>query len=447
MIKVMMIDHPFDSLVTNRSGNIELWRYFCLCEHKAMTGPLQPHIDQLFVAGINYRKSDLQTRGRFALTGNAQQELLAEARRSGYREIFALSTCNRTELYALGHDPQQAITMLCAHAQGTAEEFATQGYVKQGMAAAEHLMHVTGGLDSQILGDYEIVSQVRLSVTASRTLGLMGGMLDRLVNHALQGSKQIKNRTSLRDGTVSVAFAAVQYIKEHVPAIADRSILLAGTGKIGKATARHLVDYLGTNRVTLLNRTDSKAADLARELEVQVAPHADLRQAVRSADIILLTTSDEQPVLTADMLAGTSGKWIIDLSVPSAVEDAVRHLPGIHVTGVDEISRLKDDSLRRRLEDLPAALDIVGEQLQEFGEWLHMRQNLPVIHALRDRLNNLKNDAGTYHGHAHPNFGGEDRIQKVINGMAQKMRSRHQPGCHFIEALHRYVTPGAEALP
>jgi len=437
---------PFDRLMTNHRGNIDTWRYFCSHEQKAMTGPSKPHIDQLFVAGINYRKSDLQTRGRFALTDNASRDLLHEARKMGYREIFALSTCNRTEIYALGHDPRQAIQLLCAHAQGTVSEFTEHGYVKQGMAAAEHLMQVTGGLDSQILGDYEIVSQVRQSVMSSRTLGLMGGLLDRLANHALQASKQIKNRTSLRDGTVSVAFAAVQYIKDHVPAVDGKRILLAGTGKIGKATARHLVDYLGASHVTLLNRTDSKATELARELDLQAAPHASLRDAAREADIIILTTGDDQPVLRADMLAGTSDKWIIDLSVPSAVEDAVKSMPGMHVVSVDEISKMCDDSLRRRQEDLPAARAILTEQLEEFKEWLHMRLNLPVIHALRDRLKLLHVESESQGDRVLRDLGGEERIQKVINGMAQKMRSHHQPGCHFIEALHQYVTPGAEAL-
>jgi glutamyl-tRNA reductase len=424
---------------------------FLPTDNKLMTGPLQPHIRQLFVTGINYRKSDIAMRGRFAVLPSAQGALLADARRSGIRELFVLSTCNRTELYALGDDPLAGIALLCRHSEGQPGEFNGQGYLKTGFDAAQHLMEVTAGLDSQILGDYEIVSQVRHAVAASREMGMMGGLLDRLVNHALQASKQIKNQTSLREGTVSVSFAAVQYIREHIPAAGDRKILLAGTGKIGKATARHLVDYLGASRLTLINRTDSKATELAAELELNSAPHAAMTAELRSAEVILLATSDTRPVVTPATLDGGHRQWIIDLSVPSAVSPEVRELPGVTVVGIDEISRMRDDSLRRRQEDVPAALAIIREQMSAFGEWLDMRQNLPVIHAVREKLNSLR-EAGihetvTTHAHDHPNMGGEERIQKVINGMALRMRNRHQPGCHFIEAIREYVTPATPTLP
>ena len=412
-----------------------------------MTGPLQPHISHLFVAGINYRKSDLRMRGRFALTPAASGEMLGDARRAGFRELFALSTCNRTELYALAHDPSEAIELLCQYTEGDAPEFAEHGYLKTGHEAAEHLMQVTAGLDSQILGDYDIVNQVRQAVTASRSLGMMGGLLDRLVNHAFQASKQIKNQTSLRDGTVSVSFAAVQYIKEHIPSAGDLNILLAGTGKIGKATARHLVGYLGASSVTLINRTDAKAAELANELDLKAAPHANMGTAAKEAQVILLATSDDKPVLHAHDLRDSGEKWIIDLSVPSAVADDVRQLPGVTVVTVDEISRMKDDSLRRRQDDVPAALDILRLHMDEFMEWLDMRQNLPIILAVREKLHGIRNSGAERSGEPHPNMGGEERIQKIINGMALRMRSRHQPGCHFIEAIHQYITPGTEARP
>jgi glutamyl-tRNA reductase len=446
MTSITLRQPPFDPLVTNRCGNINGWKYFCFFHPMLMTGPLQPQISHLFVAGINYRKSDLHMRGRFALTTDAYGELMGDARRTGFRELFALSTCNRTELYALSHDPSEAINLLCRHTDGDAAEFEEHGYIKIGHEAAEHLMQVTAGLDSQILGDYDIVSQVRHAVIAARSKGLMGGLLDRLVNHALQASKQIKNRTSLRDGTVSVSFAAVQYIKEHIPAAGAKKILLAGTGKIGKATARHLVGYLGTSSVTLVNRTDSKATELAAELDLRAAPHHQLRTAFRDAQVILMATSDDKPVLHAADLRDSGAKWIIDLSVPSAVSDDVRGLPGVTVVTVDEISRMKDESLRRRQEDVPAALDILHEQLAEFREWLDMRQNLPVILAVREKLLVLRDSSRRGHGDEHPNSRDEERIQKVINGMALRMRSQHQPGCHFIEALHQYITPGSIAI-
>src|SRR6185437_4214759 len=159
---------------------------------------------------------------------------------------------------------------------------------KRGMDAIEHLFLVAAGIDSQILGDYEIVGQLKQAVKFARDRNYIGPFLERMVNCVLQSSKSVKNQTELSGGTVSVSFAAIQYIREKFTELSDKKILLIGTGKIGRNTCRNMVDYLGTRNITLMNRTAERAAELAAETGVGYSSLEQLGQQVSAADIILV---------------------------------------------------------------------------------------------------------------------------------------------------------------
>ena len=188
----------------------------------------------------------------------------------GIKELFVLSTCNRTEIYGFAENAANLCELLCTQTQGSLANFIEMSYIKNGRQAIEHLFDVAAGLDSQILGDYEIIGQIKQSVKFSKQNNFIGAYLERMVNGVLQSSKAIKNTTELSGGTVSVSFAAIQYIKEHITNLADKKILLLGTGKIGRNTCKNLVDYLQTKNITLINRTETKAAELATELGLKL---------------------------------------------------------------------------------------------------------------------------------------------------------------------------------
>ena len=175
------------------------------------------------------------------------------------------------------------------------------------------------------LGDYEIVGQLKNAAKFSKTHGFLGAHLERLVNTVLQTSKIIKNKTQLSGGTVSVSFAAAQYIKKHViHDVSNKNILLLGTGKIGSITCKNLIDYLGTKNITLINRSPEKAIELANELDLRTADINDLEKEMNIADIILVATNAEKPVVLASHIKSSQPKLIIDLSIPCNVEESVR---------------------------------------------------------------------------------------------------------------------------
>jgi glutamyl-tRNA reductase len=404
-------------------------------------------ISNFWIAGINYKKTDASLRGAFAISNDQYSTILELAASYGLNELFILSTCNRTEIYGFAGDVQQLIEILCTQTIGTAETFNKMAYIHNGMQAVQHLFEVAAGLDSQILGDYEIVGQLKLAVKFSKEKGFIDTTLDRLTNAALQSSKAIKNQTSLSGGTVSVSFAAVQYIKEKIADVANKKILLLGIGKIGRNTCKNLVDYLGTRNITLINRSPEKAAALANELQLKFAVFDELDEQVAQSDIILVATSSEEPTILHAQLEGRGDKLIIDLSIPYNVEARADELASVTLVNVDDLSKLKDETLQKRKAEVPKALEIIHTHILEFTEWYEMRKHVPVLKAVKTKLLQI-HSSGQYNdatNHSFPNFTQEKpeaRIQKIVTTMAVKMRHQNQRGCQYIEAINDFMALG-----
>ena len=410
-----------------------------------MTAQRANDISKFYAIGINYKKSNATTRGLFAITSEQYLAILEKASGTGLSELFILSTCNRTEIYGFAENAQQLINLLCSQTSANAAIFKQLAYVKQGKNAIQHLFEVSAGLDSQILGDYEIVGQIKAAFKFSKEHGFTGAFTDRLVNFVLQSSKAIKNETAISGGTVSVSFAAVQYIREKVMDIANKKIVLLGTGKIGRNTCKNLVDYLNTKNITLINRTEEKASRLANELELKYAPVNELTEQIASADIILVATNASQPTILRSQLEGKGEKLIIDLSIPYNVELPAQSLNNITLVNIDELSKLKDETLAKRLAEVPKAKAIITKHLAEFTDWLLMRRHAPILNAVKIKLKEIHGSALFSNKTSTLNFAGndpDDKIQRVVNGMASKIRQQNQGGCNYIEAINEFIATG-----
>lgn len=414
-----------------------------------MPGHSFKDISKFFIAGINYKKSDAEVRGKFAVNQDQYAKLLLQAPDYGVNELFILSTCNRTEIYGFADQPGNLIHLLCTQTEGDENTFFRLAYIKKGYDAAEHLFRVAAGLDSQILGDYEIVGQIKQAVKFSREQGFTGAILDRLVNNVLQSSKAIKNQTALSGGTVSVSFAAVQYIKEKVTHLAGKKILLLGVGKIGRNTCKNLVDYLDTRNITLINRTEEKAAELAGELGLSYAPLHELAAQVCQSDIILVATNAAEPTIEKWHLENCGEKLIIDLSIPYNVASEARELPTVHLVNVDDLAKLKDATLQKRKAEVPRAQVIIREHITEFMDWFEMRRHVPVLRSIKSKLQEIQtfplyNQLSHEDSSTTTTTNTDKKIQRVINGMASKMRVQNQRGCHYIEAINEFLATGSD---
>jgi len=402
------------------------------------------NLQNFYVAGINYKKSDASIRGQFAINNEQYAAILQKATLQGLNELFILSTCNRTEIYGFAQSSQQLINLICSETAGTAETFTQAAYIKKGLPAVEHVFNVGAGLDSQILGDYEIVGQMKLAVKFAKERGFVGAFTERLINCVLQSSKIIKNSTALSGGTVSVSFAAVQYIRNKVVKPSQQNILLLGVGKIGRNTCKNLVDYLYTKNITLVNRTPEKAAELAAELGLKTAPLENLSEEIKKADIILVATNATEPTILRHHVEGGSQKLIIDLSIPYNVEEAAQTLSNVQLVNVDELSKLKDETLKMREAEVPKAKGIIGELMIEFTEWCEMRRHVPMLKDLKVKLKELYAQSLYFQDTTVTCPKTIDvQIQRVLNDTAGKIKLQNRRGCQYIAAINEFISTGA----
>ncbi len=400
------------------------------------------NISHFFVAGINYKKADATIRGQFAINEQGYANILNLAALSHVDSLFILSTCNRTEIYGCAQNASQLIQLLCTQTIGDVSTLKNVGYVKNGIQAIEHLFNVSAGLDSQILGDYEIVGQLKQAVKFAKERGHLNCFIERLVNVALQSSKTIKNETKLSDGSVSVSFAAVQYLKENITVKPDTKILVVGIGKIGRNTCKNLVDYLGTKNIVLINRSENKAKELATELNVHYAPLSELADHVASSQIILVATNADEPAILKSQLESKGKKLVIDLSIPYNVEPAASALSNVTLINVDEISKIKDNTLKLREAEIPKAKAVIAEHIAVFMEWCLMRQNAPALKVVKTQLNEIYTQHLSKIQTDQPVCAGvdtEEIIQRTINVMAGKMRNTNQKGCQSIAAINEFI--------
>ncbi|MFN8253267.1 MAG: glutamyl-tRNA reductase [Ferruginibacter sp.] len=326
-------------------------------------------INNFFVAGISYKKTDAAIRGRYAINEGQYAFMIENAPLYGVEELFVLSTCNRTEVYAFAHDGNALLQLLCTVTNSREADIKPAVYIKNNQAALQHFFEVAAGLDSQILGDYEILGQVKTAIQFARERNSVGPYLERIISAGFRASKLTRTHTALSNGPVSVSFAAIRFIKENMADIAAKKILLVGTGKIGRSTCKNIISYLGTKNITLINRTPGKAAVLASELGLRHADPADMAEVAASADIIILATSSHQPVLLKHHLTGSKPKLVIDLAVPCNVEGAAQELAHIRFVNVDTLSKIKDGTLAKRKAAVPKARAIIAKTLDDFIVW------------------------------------------------------------------------------
>ena len=339
-----------------------------------------------YTIGISYQTANLNTRGKFSLSNEQCLSLLKEAKEKSIKEILINTTCNRTEIYAYAENPYQIIKLLCAHSGGELSVFEQLGFILKNEEAIHHIFKVGTGLDSQILGDFEIIGQLKQGFYRSKKLSLVNGFSERLVNAVIQASKRIKTETKISTGATSVAFASVQYIIQNIEAVSDKNILLFGTGKIGRNTCENLIKHTENDHIVLINRTHEKAKNIAVKFNVLVKEYGELPTEIRKADVMIVATGAQLPTVAKDIIHTEKPLLILDLSIPSNVHENVKNLEHVKVVNLDTLSQITNKTLEERKKHLPHAEEILREIETEFSQWLHDRQYAPTLRALKAKL-------------------------------------------------------------
>lgn len=374
-----------------------------------------------FAISISYEKAHTEVRGKYAFFPQNVVDFAAKVKAENAGKCFVISTCNRTEIYANTKDTEKLIAIYCEFTQGTATELKSYIEVFENYQAIQHLFRVSSGLESQILGDFEVLGQLKTWFRRFKTAGITNSFLEKLVNTSIQISKKIKHQTSLSNGAASVSYAAVNYILQNVNDCKHKNITLLGTGKIGQNTCENLIKHTQNTQITLVNRTEEKAEKLAEKLLVKHRGFADIKEIIAKTDILIVATASEKPLITQELLSNEK-ILIIDLSIPENVSREVKSLQNVTLLNVDELSAMIDETLEKRKTQIPIAENIIAEHLKEIQIWQENRQFAPTISAFKDELIRLNSFNYKELKKNNPQLNGKETL--LSEKLAQKITNR-----------------------
>ncbi|MDA8733963.1 glutamyl-tRNA reductase [Flavobacteriaceae bacterium] len=381
------------------------------------------------VIGISYKNANTSVRGMFSLNLDQSKLLIQESLNEGIDNLIVNSTCNRVEIYSSSLDVNLLIKLLCKYSRGTTRDFKKYGYTIEGAEAINHIFKVGTGLDSQILGDFEIITQLNNSFLRSKKLQAINPSFERLFNMVKHASKRIKNETKISSGATSVSYAAVRYILDNIKDLKSKKILLFGTGKIGRNTCENLVKHTSNKHITLINRSEEKARLIAGKFEVLAKNISDLNDQISKTDILIVATSSNKPTVLKEMVSKSKSLTILDLSVPKNVEDELNSFKNIDLLDLDYLSTLTNKTLENRKKFIPNAEKIIKEITEDYYLWVETRKFAPTVNALKiklkkiqeNKINTLKKKTSSFDD-TNVKEVSEHLIQKITNQIANHLR-------------------------
>lgn len=387
-----------------------------------MISQIDDSINKFKVLGISYKSSGIDIREKFAISDSAAELILDAAKAMGIDGMLILSTCNRTEIYTYSKVDICIEDLLLTYTNASQDILKNNIYNISGIDAIRHAYRVSAGLESQIVGDFQIVGQVKESYKLSSTHGMINTFMQRLFENTFLISKRVKNETEISKGASSVSHAAVQYIKENVE-LDSSNLLLLGVGQIGKDTCVNLIKHMSNRRLTLINRTLSRAASLAEKYDLIHHDITELGDKTKECDIIIVATGAEKPTLTREHIREEDGcKLILDLSVPRNVSKEIDDLPYVKVMTVDQLSEYIKKAMKQRYQFIPQAESIIESGIQEFIEWLQGSMLSPIIKAMKMGLDKIKeNEINNYRDDLTPEE--LDKVTNITDSMMNKVSS------------------------
>lgn len=345
----------------------------------------------LFTLGINHRTAPVTTRERVTFAPAQLSDALRQLTALGtVHEAAVLSTCNRTELYCLleGDTTEEVIDWLCRYHGLSRQDVDPYIYSYPNANAVEHMLRVASGLDSMILGEPQILGQMKEAFAKANDAGTIGTLLGRLFQHTFSVAKQIRTDTAIGSSPVSVAFAAVSLAKQIFGDLDQQTVLLLGAGETIELAARHLHES-NIGRIIVANRTAERARKLASQFNGYAITLDEIPAHLTEADIVIASTASPQPLLSkAQVKAALKARkhrpmFLVDIAVPRDIEAAVGELDDAYLYTVDDLQEVIQENLKSRQAAAEQAEEIVESQAQRFMEWLRSRDAVSLIRDYR----------------------------------------------------------------
>jgi glutamyl-tRNA reductase len=355
----------------------------------------------LLLVGISHRTApvDLRERVDFQARG-VEGALRALGARGSTRETVVLSTCNRAELYAacddVGGGRADLVSFLSEFHDVDPAALAPHLYELADLDVARHLFRVAAGLDSLVVGEPQVLGQVKEAHNAATTAQTTGPLLNRLFHSSFGVGKRVRTETGLGSGAVSVGFAAVALARKIFGDLKGRSVLVIGAGEMGTLTALHMKSQ-GVQHVTIISRTMAHAARTAEAIGgASAAPWDDMDAVLSASDIVITATGASAPILTKAHIESVMRPrrnrplFIIDIAMPRDVEAAAGEIEQVFLYNIDDLQATVRENLARRASEVNRAEAIVGEEVDKFGAWFRSRGAIPTVVALRQRFESIR---------------------------------------------------------
>lgn len=360
---------------------------------------------ELFVVGVSWRTAPVGMREKLAFRDDELPSALDELTRCpDIREVVLVSTCNRVEVYGAipPTAPVSSLTGATAEVRGflsrsrrlSAETLSEYVYEHSEDGAISHIFRVTSALDSLVVGETQILGQVKTAYGVSMNAGVIGGTLGRCLEKAFSVAKRVRTETAISRGAANVSSVSVELAKHVFGNLEGKSVLLVGAGKMSALAARHLYAD-GASTIMVTNRSPQKAEALAEEVDGIAKPWEQIESHLVLADVVITSTASTEPVLTKKLIKRVSKKRryrslvIIDIAVPRDVEAAVGRLDGVYLFDIDDLERVVASNLSERKKEASAAQHIIDSEVGSFRKWLRSQKVVPTIRSLRKHFNDV----------------------------------------------------------
>jgi glutamyl-tRNA reductase len=354
----------------------------------------------LTLVGLSHKTAPIEIREKLTFPTNCQGEALAALMASPQiSEAVILSTCNRTEIYAVcateaGSDA--VIDFMCEFHGLDRHDLVRYLYVVDGQAVVKHLFRVVSSLDSMVLGEAQILHQVKEAYDCACEADTAHVVFHKLFRQSFEVGKRVRTETAIGESAVSISYAAVELAKKVFDTLSGRTILVVGAGKMSELTAKHLVSQ-GVASVMVANRTFERAVELAEKFEGHAIPYDELFEHMRSADIVISSTSAPGYVIDREQVAGVmrgrrAPLFLIDIAVPRDIDPAVNDVANAFLYDIDDLNGVVESNLEERMREARRAEVIIDEELAEFESWLETMEVVPTIAAIRAEAERMRKE-------------------------------------------------------
>jgi len=357
---------------------------------------------KVLVIGVNHKTANVEVREKLAFNGSKLEEGVFGLRKiPEVKEVAVLSTCNRVELYACVSNTAVAADhikdFLCEFHQLQRSDFEKSLYLHGDYEAIRHIFRVSSSLDSMVLGEPQILGQIKDAFDFALSKKTTGVLLNKLMKKAISTAKRVRTETRIAENAVSISFAAVELAKKIFTNLTGKSFMLMGAGEMAELAARHLVNN-GVMDVMVVNRTYERGCELASEFNGKAVKWEDFLHELVHADIIICSTGAPTYVLHREQMHKVMKErkhrpvFVIDISVPRNIDPEINREDNVYLYSVDDLQEVVDTNIHGRKMEAEKAEKIIDEEVEKFIRWMSSLESVPTIVALRQRAEEIKRE-------------------------------------------------------